>query len=164
ATDVKDMRRVIPDRRRGNRGSIAEIDLNTRDPRVQRRASAGPSPDDRTYRRTAREQRLHEVGSDEAGRSSDHREHSPNLASRGTSPNPASGGPDARATCGGGCRPTSVSLVQRLFRSPLLFAVLLLTGAAIALLVADGINNPPSRDDLGFVRVDTTSRSHVLIL
>jgi hypothetical protein len=32
------------------------------------------------------------------------------------------------------------------------------------LLVADGINNPPSREDLGFIRVDTASKSHVLIL
>jgi hypothetical protein len=54
--------------------------------------------------------------------------------------------------------------VQRLLRSPLLFALVLLAGAAAALLVADGINNPPSRGDLGFVRVDTTSRSRVLIL
>lgn len=41
---------------------------------------------------------------------------------------------------------------------------MLLAGAAAALLVADGINNPPSREDIGFVRVDTASRSHVLIL
>ena len=32
------------------------------------------------------------------------------------------------------------------------------------MLVADGINNPPSQQDLGFVHVDTTSRSRVLIL
>jgi hypothetical protein len=54
--------------------------------------------------------------------------------------------------------------VQRLLRSPLLFGLVLLAGAAVALLVADGINNPPSREDLGFVRVDTASRSRVLIL
>jgi hypothetical protein len=54
--------------------------------------------------------------------------------------------------------------VKRLLRSPLLFGLALLAGAAAALLVADGINNPPSREDLGFVRVDTASRSHVLIL
>jgi hypothetical protein len=54
--------------------------------------------------------------------------------------------------------------VKRLLRSPLLFGLVLLAGAAVALLVADGINNPPSREDLGFVRVDTASRSHVLIL
>ncbi len=54
--------------------------------------------------------------------------------------------------------------VQRLLRSPLLFGLVLLAGAGASLLVADGINNPPSREDLGFVRVDTASRSHVLIL
>lgn len=54
--------------------------------------------------------------------------------------------------------------MQRLLRSPLLFGLVLLAGAAAALLVADGINNPPSREDIGFVRVDTASRSHVLIL
>ena len=54
--------------------------------------------------------------------------------------------------------------MQRLLRSPLLFGLVLLAGAAAALLVADGINNPPSREDLGFVRVDTASRSRVLIL
>jgi len=54
--------------------------------------------------------------------------------------------------------------VKRLLRAPLLFAILLLAGAGAALLVADGINNPPAREDLGFVRVDTASRSRVLIL
>src|SRR5665213_4174274 len=60
--------------------------------------------------------------------------------------------------------PTSLSPVRRLLRSPVLFGLMLLAGAAAALLIADGINNPPSRTDLGFVRVDTASKSHVLIL
>ena len=54
--------------------------------------------------------------------------------------------------------------MHRLLRSPLLFGLVLLAGAAAALLVADGINNAPAQHDLGFVRVDTTSRSRVLIL
>ncbi len=45
-----------------------------------------------------------------------------------------------------------------------LLGVALLGGAAASLLVVDGINRPPARADLGFARVDTARRSHVLIL
>lgn len=53
-------------------------------------------------------------------------------------------------------------------RSPLksraLLGVALLLGAAGSLLVADSINNPPERARFGFAHVDTTRKSHVLIL
>jgi hypothetical protein len=54
--------------------------------------------------------------------------------------------------------------MRRLLESPLLFGLVLLGGAAGSLLVADGINRPPGHSDLGYARVDTTRRNHVLIL
>ena len=54
--------------------------------------------------------------------------------------------------------------MRRILQSPLFLSVALLLGAATSLLVADNINNPPARADLGFVRVDSTRKSHVLIL
>jgi hypothetical protein len=54
--------------------------------------------------------------------------------------------------------------VRRLLESPFFFGLVLLGGAAGSLLVADGINRPPGNADLGYARVDTTRRNHVLIL
>ncbi len=54
--------------------------------------------------------------------------------------------------------------MRRLLKSRILLGLALLLGAAGSLLVADGINNPPERADLGFARVDTTRHSRVLIL
>lgn len=56
------------------------------------------------------------------------------------------------------------STPRRVLHSPIVFGVLLLAGAAISLLVADGINPRPDRPDLGFERVDSTRHSRVLIL
>jgi hypothetical protein len=54
--------------------------------------------------------------------------------------------------------------VRRILKSRLFFSLALLFGAAGSLLVADSINNPPARADLGYVRVDTTRKARVLIL
>jgi hypothetical protein len=54
--------------------------------------------------------------------------------------------------------------VNQPLKSRILLGLALLIGAAGSLLVADSINNPPARADLGFARIDTTRKSHVLIL
>lgn len=54
--------------------------------------------------------------------------------------------------------------MRRLIHSRILFSLVLLAGAAAALLAADRVNRQPDRTDLGFERVDSTRRAHVLIL
>ncbi len=55
--------------------------------------------------------------------------------------------------------------MRRILKSPLVFGLLLLGGAGTSLLVADGINPPPTHTaGTDFVRVDTTRKSRVLIL
>jgi Type I phosphodiesterase / nucleotide pyrophosphatase len=54
--------------------------------------------------------------------------------------------------------------VRRTLRSPWLFAIALLAGAVVSLLVVDGVNPPRRRAELGVVRVDSTRTSRVLIL